>query len=103
MTVPVLHILRQKDFELQIWCVTMAIAAARTLKAVVQDLTGAIYPSVLAIDVLILCTFCVLGLLIYHNKITRIPLAALTALARAAIALGTATSPIPPGGAFDGM
>jgi glucan phosphoethanolaminetransferase (alkaline phosphatase superfamily) len=76
MTVPVLHILRQKDFELQIWCVTMAIAAARTLKAVVQDLTGAIYPSVLAIDVLILCTFCVLGLLIYHNKITRIPLAA---------------------------
>jgi hypothetical protein len=49
MTVPVLHILRQKDFELQIWCVTMAIAAARTLKAVVQDLTGAIYPSVLAI------------------------------------------------------
>ncbi|HEY8512799.1 MAG TPA: hypothetical protein VIL31_12655 [Cyclobacteriaceae bacterium] len=76
MTIPVLDSLRLKDFELQIWCVTMVIAAARTLKAVIQDLTGPIYVPILIIDLLILCTFCVLGALIYFNKINRMPLAA---------------------------
>jgi hypothetical protein len=76
MITPILDTLRRKDFEVQIWCVTMVIAAARTLKAVIQDLTGTIHPPILAIDVLILCTFCALGYLIYTNRITRVPLAA---------------------------
>lgn len=76
MTTPILDNLRRKDFEVQIWCVTMAIAGARTLKAVIQDLIGAIQPPILIIDVLILITFCILGALIYTNRITRIPLAA---------------------------
>ncbi|HLT82276.1 MAG TPA: hypothetical protein VKZ86_14710 [Cyclobacteriaceae bacterium] len=76
MTNPILDTLRQKDFEVQIWCVTMAIAALRTLKAVIQDLTGSIHIPILIIDVLILVTFCTLCALIYLNKIRRVPLAA---------------------------
>lgn len=73
MSAPILEKLRHKDFELQVWFVTMAIAAARTLKAVVQDLTGSINPGILSTDVLILCTFCILGILIYLDRITRVP------------------------------
>ncbi|MDV3307551.1 MAG: hypothetical protein LOY03_01880 [Cyclobacteriaceae bacterium] len=76
MTARILDTLRRKDFDVQIWCVTMAIAAARTLKAVIQDLTGTIHLPILAIDVLILCTFCVLCVLIYNGRIQRVPLAA---------------------------
>src|SRR5690606_40835254 len=83
MTARILDTLRRKDFDVQIWCVTMAIAAARTLKAVIQDLTGTIHLPILAIDVLILCTFCVLCVLIYNGRIQRVPLAAGPKIGRA--------------------
>lgn len=67
--------LQAKPFELQVWVVVTAIAGLRTLKSVVQDVTGRdINITGLIIDVTILLIFCGLCLLIYFRKIPRIPL-----------------------------
>ncbi|HEX6226300.1 MAG TPA: hypothetical protein VFZ52_17900 [Chryseolinea sp.] len=67
--------LHTKPFQLQVWFVVMAIAGLRTLKSVVQDLSGPVINTKgLAIDLLILAIFCGLALLIYFKKIPRIPL-----------------------------
>lgn len=69
-------ILQGKKFEMQVWLVTTVIAAARTFKAVVQDLIGEINPTILVIDVFILVVFLALSVLIYQNKISRVPVVA---------------------------
>ena len=67
--------LQNKPFELQVWFVVMAIAALRTLKSVVQDITGSkMNTTGLIIDLSILFIFCGLALLIYYKKIPRVPL-----------------------------
>lgn len=67
--------LQNKPFELQVWVVVMTIAGLRTLKSVVQDVTGSkINTTGLIIDVSILLIFCVLAVLIYQKKIPRVPL-----------------------------
>ena len=67
--------LQAKPFELQVWFVIMTIAGLRTLKSVVQDVTGSkVNTTGLAIDLSILLIFCGLTLLIYYKKIPRIPL-----------------------------
>jgi hypothetical protein len=70
----VLQNLRNKDFKMQVWFVTAAVGATRTLKAVIQDMSSAAGTSGLIIDVLILLTFSVLCLLIYWNRIVKVPL-----------------------------
>jgi glucan phosphoethanolaminetransferase (alkaline phosphatase superfamily) len=67
--------LQTKPFELQVWFVVTALAGLRTLKSVVQDVTGSkINTTGLIIDLSILMIFCGLCLLIYFKKIPRIPL-----------------------------
>jgi len=67
--------LQNKPFELQVWFVVMTIAGLRTLKSVVQDVTGSkINTTGLIIDLSILLIFCVLAVLIYYKKIPRVPL-----------------------------
>jgi len=68
-----LNRLQQKSFEMQVWIVITAIASLRTLKAVVQDLTGTPDPAGLAVDVFILLTFIGLSVLIYLEKIRQVP------------------------------
>jgi hypothetical protein len=68
--------LQSKNFELQVWFVTMVIAAMRTLKAVIQDLAGVVNPPVLIVDIFILLTFCMLGVLAYRASISRVPMIA---------------------------
>ena len=67
--------LQARPFEVQVWFVGMTIAGLRTLKSVVQDVAGStINTTGLVIDLSILLIFCGLALLIYFNKIPRIPL-----------------------------
>jgi glucan phosphoethanolaminetransferase (alkaline phosphatase superfamily) len=66
--------IQRKPFEIQVWIVITAIAGLRTLKAVVQDLTGTSNATGLAVDVFILLTFVALFLLIYKEKIRHIPI-----------------------------
>lgn len=66
--------IQRKPFEIQVWIVITVIAGLRTLKAVVQDLTGTSTATGLAVDVFILLTFVALFLLIYKEKIRHIPM-----------------------------
>ncbi len=66
--------LQARPFEFQVWVVVTAIAALRSLKAVIQDLTKHSDLTGLVINILILLIFCGLCMLIYLRKIKRIPL-----------------------------
>lgn len=69
-----LQTLQSKNFELQVWFVTTAVAGLRTLKAVIQDLISFSNPGGLLIDILILATFSAVCILIFIGKISKVPL-----------------------------
>lgn len=71
---PFLTSIHRKPFEIQVWIVITVIAGLRTLKAVIQDLTGTLNLAGLAVDVFILLTFITLLLLIYKEKIRHVPM-----------------------------
>ena len=66
--------LQARPFEFQVWVVVTAIAALRSLKAVIQDLITGSDLTGMVINILILLIFCGLCMLIYLRKIQRIPL-----------------------------